>query len=139
MLGMWQAGRRPHAGPLLLMALAIAVSTLAWCLQSTAQRSIEDQADFAVGADFRVVEVGGFAPDKRATQIAAIPGVAAVAPVARSELSLGAGKTRTALIGIEPALAATVMRYRGDLGGSEPPRSRCGRGSDSVSRRRLSA
>jgi len=93
------------------------VSTLAWSLQSTAQRSIVDQADFGVGADVRLVEARGFAPDGRTAQVVATPGVAAVAPVSRAELTLGPELTRTALVGIEPALAARVMRYRDDLGG----------------------
>ena len=45
MFGMWQAGRRPHAGPVLLLALAVGGSTLAWCLLGTAERSQVDQAN----------------------------------------------------------------------------------------------
>ena len=63
MFGLWQAGRRPHAGPVLLLSLAVAVSTLALGLASTAERSLQDQADFQVGADLRLVETDNSAPD----------------------------------------------------------------------------
>src|SRR5690606_297713 len=81
MVGTWQAGRRPHAGPVLLLALATATGTLAWSMLSTEQRSLVDQADFAVGADLRLVEMGIDAPLHRTAEVAALPGVAAVAPV----------------------------------------------------------
>ena len=70
MFGMWQAGRRPHAGPVLLLALAVAVSTLAWCLASTSERSLVDQAGHQVGTDLRLVETNGFPPDGRAAALA---------------------------------------------------------------------
>jgi hypothetical protein len=117
MFGMWQAGRRPHAGPVLIVALAVAVSTLAWSLLSTAQRSIVDQADFGVGADLRLIEASGYAPYGRTAQIAALAGVDTVAPVSRSVLRLGPESVSTTVLGIEPTRAAQVMRYRDDLGG----------------------
>jgi len=122
MFGMWQAGRRPHAGPVLLLSLAVAVSTLAWCLLSTAERSIVDQADFGVGADLRLVEANGFAPAGRTEQLAALGGVAAVAPVSRDTLRLGPENTETAVVGIDPAVASTVVRYRTDLVDQPPAR-----------------
>jgi hypothetical protein len=117
MFGMWQAGRRPHAGPVLLLSLAAAISTLAWSMLSTAERSLVDQADFGVGADLRLVEANGFAPQGRTEALAAVPGVAAVAPVSRDVLRLGPETTATAVVGIDPTLASTVVRYRDDLGG----------------------
>src|SRR5262245_62798767 len=117
MFGMWQAGRRPHAGPVLLLALAVAVSTLAWAMLSTAQRSLVDQAAFGVGADLRLVEANGFAPDGRTAQLAALPGVTAVAPVSRDTFTLGPEDTPTAMVGIDAELASTVVHYRDDLGG----------------------
>ena len=62
MFGMWQAGRRPHAGPVLLLALAVGGSTLAWSLISTGERSQVEQAGHTVGADLRVTERAGVAP-----------------------------------------------------------------------------
>ncbi len=117
MFGMWQAGRRPHAGPVLLLSLAVAVSTLAWAMLSTAQRSLVDQAEFGVGADLRLVEANGFAPDGRTAQLAALPGVAAVAPVSRDVLRLGPEDTTTNVVGIDAELASTVVHYRDDLNG----------------------
>ncbi len=117
MFGMWQAGRRPHAGPVLLLSLAVAVSTLAWGLLSTAQRSLVDQAEFSVGTDLRLVEANGFAPDGRTAQLAALPGVATVAPVSREVLRLGPENTTTSVIGIDAELASTVVHYRDDLNG----------------------
>jgi hypothetical protein len=115
MFGMWQAGRRPHAGPVLLVALAVAVSTLAWSLLSTSQRSIVDQADFAVGADLRLVEANGFAPTERTDEVAALPGVESVAPVSRMLLRLGPESVATTMLGIDPDRGADVVRYRDDL------------------------
>jgi hypothetical protein len=117
MFGMWQAGRRPHAGPVLLLSLAVAVSTLAWAMLSTAEQSLVDQAEFGVGADLRLVEANGFAPDGRTAQLATLAGVAAVAPVSRDTLTLGPEDTPTAVVGIDADLASTVVRYRDDLGG----------------------
>ncbi|MCM0677150.1 ABC transporter permease, partial [Micromonospora phytophila] len=75
MFGMWQAGRRPHAGPVLLLALAVGGSTLAWSLVTTGERSQVDQADHGVGADLRLVERSGTGPDGRGGELAALPGV----------------------------------------------------------------
>lgn len=117
MVGTWQAGRRPHAGPVLLLALATATGTLAWSMLSTAQRSLVDQADFAVGADLRLVEMGIDAPLGRTAEVAALPGVAAVTPVHRTVLTVGADSVSTAVVGIDATRAAEVVRYRDDLGG----------------------
>lgn len=114
--GLWQAGRRPHAGPVLLLALAAATSTLAWSVLGTAQRSLTDQADFAVGADLRLVETAAVAPEGRTAQVAALPGVAVAAPVSRTVLTLGPERTSTTVIGIDAARAGEVMRARDDLG-----------------------
>jgi len=120
MLGMWQAGRRAHAGPVLLVSLAVAVSTLAWSLLGTAERSLSDQADFEVGADLRLVEANGFAPAGRTEVLAALPGVVTVAPVSRDTLRLGPDSTTTAVVGIDPVIASRVVRYRGDLLSTTP-------------------
>ena len=113
---LWQAGRRPHAGRVLLVALAVATSTLAWSLLGTAQRSIVDQADFAVGADLRLVETAAIAPEGRTAQVAALPGVAVAVPVSRMVLTVGAEHTRTTIIGIDATRAGEVMRSRDDFG-----------------------
>ncbi len=115
MLGTWQAGRRPHAGPVLLLALALGVSTLAWCLVATSQRSVVDQADHRVGADLRLVDTSWFPSPDRAQQVAALPGVTAMAAVGREELGLGAAMEPGSLVAIDTRAAADVLRMRGDL------------------------
>ena len=89
MFGMWQAGRRPHAGPVLLLALAVGGSTLAWSLISTGERSQVEQAGHTVGADLRVTERAGAAPLNRAGELAALPGVDRVLPAWRDEIRVG--------------------------------------------------
>ncbi|XTZ17391.1 FtsX-like permease family protein [Micromonospora echinospora] len=119
MLGMWQAGRRPHAGPVLLVALAVAVSALAWSLAGTTGASLTDQADHRVGADLRLTETGA-APDDRAAQLARLPGVTAALPAWRSTLSLGATGQPASLVAADADTAARVVRLRPDLAGGSP-------------------
>lgn len=120
MLGMWQAGRRPHAGPVLLLALAVAVSTLAWCLAATAQRSLADQADHQVGADLRLVEASRDAPPERGAQLADLPGADRVLPVFRDELRLGTEALPAALVALNATDAEHVVRFRDDLAHGDP-------------------
>ncbi|WP_410812358.1 FtsX-like permease family protein [Micromonospora sp. 067-2] len=110
MLGMWQAGRRPHAGPVLLLALAVGGSTLAWSLISTGERSQVEQANHSVGADLRVTERNGSAPPNRAAQITALPGVHRALPAWRDEVRVGRGDLPVTVIGLDPANAAGVVR-----------------------------
>ncbi|MFI6820005.1 FtsX-like permease family protein [Micromonospora sp. NPDC050187] len=120
MLGVWQAGRRPHAGPVLLVALAVAVSALAWSLAGTTGRSLTDQADHRVGADLRLTETDGSAPDDRAAQLTRLPGVAAALPAWRATLSLGATRQPASLVAVDADTAARVVRLRPDLAGGSP-------------------
>ncbi len=64
-LAVWQISRRPrhHAGPALLIVLAVASGTFALCQHATRQRSIGDQGDYTAGAQVRL-DIGGssFAP-----------------------------------------------------------------------------
>ncbi|MEU7844217.1 ABC transporter permease [Micromonospora sp. NPDC049114] len=110
MFGMWQAGRRPHAGPVLLLALAVGGSTLAWSLVSTGERSQVEQAGHTVGADLRVTERAGSAPPSRAGQLAALPGVHRAVPAWRDEVRVGRGDLPVTVIGFDPASAAGVVR-----------------------------
>lgn len=120
MLGMWQAGRRTHAGPVLLLALAVAVSTLAWCLTGTSERSLVDQADHRVGADVRLVEATRFAPDSRYGEIAELPGVGAALPAWRDDLRLGPESEPASVLALDAERAAGVVRMRDDLAGGSP-------------------
>ncbi|MBQ0904670.1 ABC transporter permease [Micromonospora sp. U21] len=110
MFGMWQAGRRPHAGPVLLLALAVGGSTLAWSLISTGERSQVEQAGHTVGADLRVTERAGSAPPTRAGQLAALPGVDRVLPAWRDEVRVGREDLPVTVIGVDPASAPGVVR-----------------------------
>ncbi|MEV4119573.1 ABC transporter permease [Micromonospora sp. NPDC049645] len=116
MFGMWQAGRRPHAGPVLLLALAVGGSTLAWSLISTGERSQVEQAGHTVGADLRVTERGGAAPPTRAGQLAALSGVSRVLPAWRDEVRVGRADLPVTVIGVDPASAPGVVRLADRLG-----------------------
>ncbi|MFC0526167.1 FtsX-like permease family protein [Phytohabitans kaempferiae] len=118
--GMWQAGRRPQAGPVLLLALAVAVSTLAWCLAGTSERSLVDQADHSVGADLRLVEATRYAPEGRAAEITALPGAETALPAWRDSLRLGTESTSASVISLDAAAAAGVVRIRDDVAGGSP-------------------
>ncbi|MEE6258246.1 FtsX-like permease family protein [Plantactinospora sonchi] len=120
--GMWQAGRRPHAGPVLLLALAVAVSTLAWCLAATSERSLTDQADHQVGADLRLVETFGDAPPERPGQLAELPGTSGILPAWRDDLRLGTEGVPAGLLALPAAHAGPVVRYRADLANGDPGR-----------------
>ncbi|MEV4542700.1 ABC transporter permease [Micromonospora echinaurantiaca] len=114
MFGMWQAGRRPHAGPVLLLALAVGGSTLAWSLVATGERSHLDQADHTVGADLRVVERTGGVPveatGQRAGEIAALAGADRTLPAWRDEVRLGRNDLPVTVVAVDAAAAADVVR-----------------------------
>ncbi|WP_433317166.1 FtsX-like permease family protein [Micromonospora sp. CA-269861] len=116
MFGMWQAGRRPHAGPVLLLALAVGGSTLAWSLISTGERSQVEQAGHTVGADLRVTERDGGAPPTRAGELAALPSVDRVLPAWRDEIRVGRENVPATVIGVDPASAPGVVRLADRLG-----------------------
>ncbi|MEV1147797.1 ABC transporter permease, partial [Micromonospora sp. NPDC049799] len=114
-LGTWQAGRRPHAGPVLLLALAVAVGTLAWCLAATSERSLTDQAEHQVGADLRLTEANGSAPAARTDQIAALPATRTALATWREALRLGPVSTPGSLVALDARTAEGVVRLRPDL------------------------
>ncbi|RAO36389.1 hypothetical protein PSN13_01990 [Micromonospora saelicesensis] len=116
MFGMWQAGRRPHAGPVLLLALAVGGSTLAWSLISTGERSQVEQAGHTVGADLRVTERTGGAPTTRAGELAALPSVNRVLPAWRDEIRVGRENLAATVIGVDPGSAPGVVRLADRLG-----------------------
>ncbi len=118
LLGTWQAGRRPHAGTVLLLSLAVGVATLAICLEGTSARSATDQASHRAGADLRLVE-SGLAPGGRATQLGGIPGVDTVLPAVQETVTIGSGSASTLLM-LDTERAAAVMRPREDLTDSPP-------------------
>jgi hypothetical protein len=122
MFGLWQAGRRPHAGPVLLLSLAVAVSTLALSLARTAERSLQDQADFQVGADLRLVETDNAAPETRAGDLAALPGVRIALPAVRDVVPVGPEGTPVSVLALDAESAPDVVQLREDLAGGSPDR-----------------
>lgn len=112
-LGSWQAGRRPHAGPVLLLSLAVGVATLALSLESTSRQSQVDQADHEAGADLRIVEVSRPGA-QRPAQLAKVPGVRAVVPAIRESAEVG--EEQVTLVALPAtSTAAQVVRLREDL------------------------
>jgi FtsX-like permease family protein len=120
MLGTWQAARRSHAGPMVLLALAVAAGTVSWALAGTAQHSLTDQADQQVGADLRLVEAAGVAPADRRARLAALPGARAVLPAWRDSIRLATEGGTADLLALDTARAGGVVRIRADVAGGDP-------------------
>ncbi|MCZ7438958.1 ABC transporter permease [Micromonospora sp. WMMC241] len=118
MFGMWQAGRRPHAGPVLLLALAVGGSTLAWSLVASWEQSQRDQAWHTVGTDLRLTERDGTAPDDRAGVLAAAPGLDRVLPAWRDELRLGRESRPATAVALDAAAARGMIRLDDADGGT---------------------
>lgn len=126
-LGGWQVGRRAarHAGPALLMTLALAVAALSTTALGILDRGVRDQAAFSTGADIRVVPQpdGGQAPpvERRHAVYAALPGVRAVTPV--TETALTAGDTPVDVEGVNTAAVLPTQRSgaAGSAGGGPVP------------------
>ncbi len=106
----WQIGRRPirQAGPVLLVVVATATTTLALAGWASWQRSAADQAAFAVGSDVRVDATAGTPLDPRA--MIGEPGVTAATPA--SIASIGSGGQ---LIALGAATAGRAILLRPDL------------------------
>ncbi|MFJ1696040.1 FtsX-like permease family protein [Streptomyces sp. NPDC088252] len=86
-LGGWQIGRRAsrHAGPTLVVALALAVGALSATALAILDRGDHDQAVFAVGSDLRITagpeDAGGVPEGERREAYRKLPGVDALTPV----------------------------------------------------------
>ncbi|MFC7218340.1 FtsX-like permease family protein, partial [Streptomyces polyrhachis] len=112
-LGGWQLGRRTrgHAGPVLLVALALAVASLSGTALAILHRGDHDQAVFRTGADLRI-EAGddsaGFLPrlDRHAAY-AALPGIRATTPV----VALG-GQVGSESVGVTAVDTAEIPATR---------------------------
>jgi hypothetical protein len=112
LLGMWQADRRPHAGPVLLLVLAVATAVLAPAVATTWQQSQRDQAAQQVGADLRIAVDNPSRSSGRELS-AALPG-AELMSVHRTDIQVAeAGSTTLLAVDSEPAPA--VARLRPDL------------------------
>ncbi|MEV7190585.1 ABC transporter permease [Streptomyces sp. NPDC093510] len=90
-LGGWQLGRRAalHAGPALVVTLALAVAALSSTALAVLDRGDHDQAAFQVGADLRVEPGDGVPPGERRAAYEALPGAESVTPVVTTEGYVG--------------------------------------------------
>jgi hypothetical protein len=104
----------------LLLALAVGAGSLAWSLVATWERSHVDQANHQVGADLRLRDAS--APPDRVAQLAAVPGIRAVLPAWRDDIRLGSGNTPAAVLALDAAAGADVMRINPGLVDG-PPRA----------------
>lgn len=119
----WEISRRPlrQAGPVLLAILAVATSVLAAAQWSSWQRSAQDQASFAVGADVRVsLPPQAPLPPGEVESVTRAPGVTASTPVIRTPVVLPTSGTTT-LLALDAGLAGPVAAIRPDLAGGSPP------------------
>lgn len=125
MLGANETSRRSvrHVAACVLVVLAITVSVFAASTQSSWSRFSSDTVDLAEPADVRVRSATSDpnTAEQTAAALADLPGVDAVMPVTRSTYS--EGDVSIAVVGIDPDLAATTMRWdersaRGDIAGA---------------------
>jgi hypothetical protein len=106
----WQIGRRPvrQAGPVLLVVVATATSTLALAGYQSWRQSAYDQAAFTVGADVRVSATATESPDTGT--ITRARGVTAATPA-----SIASTGNRAQLIALDAATAGSTILLRPDL------------------------
>ena len=107
----WQIARRPirQAGPVLLVVVATATTTLALAGYASWRQSAADQAAFAVGSDVRVDAAAGL-PLGATGAITGAPGVTAATPA--SIASIGNGGQ---LIALDASTAGQAILLRPDL------------------------
>jgi hypothetical protein len=104
------------------LALALALACLAEAYRSTLATGERDQAAYAVPSDLVVREnLSSLVPVLQAAPLAryeAIPGVAAVHPVARLTASAGpaASVSGVTVLGVQPAALAALPLWRSDWG-----------------------
>jgi FtsX-like permease family len=118
----WQISRRPvrQAGPVLLAVLAVATSVIAVAGWSSWQRSAQDQASFATGADVRVqLPPAAPLPLGQVAALTRAPGVTGSIPVVRSQVSLPNSGTAQ-LLALDSRRAASVATIRPDLANGSP-------------------
>jgi ABC-type antimicrobial peptide transport system permease subunit len=107
----WQIARRPirQAGPVLLVVVATATTTLAVSAYASWHQSAADQATFAVGSDVRVDSPGPL-PMGAAGAITRAPGVTASTPASLASIGNGAQ-----LIALDANTAGKTILLRPDL------------------------
>ncbi|WP_433229591.1 FtsX-like permease family protein [Actinomadura formosensis] len=117
-LGTRQVGRRRlrYAGPVLLLAMAMAVGVLSVVTMATWHRSQADQADFQSGADLRLADTaatGGPTPLGHGGRFAALPGVTSATGVLRSDADLGTSPAT--LLGVDARALGGILRVQPGL------------------------
>ncbi|CND81483.1 FtsX-like permease family [Mycobacterium tuberculosis] len=117
-LGTRQVGRRRlrYAGPVLLLAMAMAVGVLSAATMATWRRSQTDQADFQGGADLRLAgpdAVEGPGPLGRGGRFAALPGVTAATAVLRMDADVG--DRSATVLGVDAGALDPVLRVQPGL------------------------
>jgi FtsX-like permease family len=107
----WQIARRPirQTGPVLLVVVATATTTLALAGYSSWRQSAADQAAFAVGSDARV-DAGSPLSLGAAAAITRAPGVTAATPASVSGIGSGGQ-----LIALDASAAGKAILLRPDL------------------------
>ncbi len=107
----WQIARRPirQTGPVLLVVIATATTTLALAGYASWRQSTADQAAFAVGSDVRVDSAGPL-PLGAAAAITRAPGVTAA-----TEASLASIGNGGQLIALDASTAGKTILLRPDL------------------------
>jgi ABC-type antimicrobial peptide transport system permease subunit len=107
----WQIARRPirQAGPVLLVVIATATTTLALAGYASWQQSTADQAAFAVGSDVQVNSATPL-PQGAADSISRAPGVTAATVASLVDLGNGAQ-----LIALDASTAGKTILLRSDL------------------------
>ena len=107
----WQIARRPirQAGPVLLVVVATATTTLGLAGYASWRQSTADQAAFAVGSDVRV-DAAGPLPLGAASPIIRAPGVTAA--TSASVTGIGTGEQ---LIALDANTAGRTILLRPDL------------------------
>ncbi|MFH8471733.1 FtsX-like permease family protein [Streptomyces sp. NPDC018000] len=111
----WQFSRRPlrHAGPVLLLILAVAMGMLAIGQGASWDRSQDDQADFRAGASLRVLASADDDPEE-AGRYARLSGVREAAPAFRTTTEL-TGQRTAEVLALDTAHASERMLIRDDL------------------------
>jgi len=113
----WQVSRRPirQSGPILLVILATAATTLALAQYQTSRHSAADQAAFAAGADLRA-DIPQPLSLAAAGMIPRSPGVRTATPVARvSAAPAGSAGSAGELLAVDARGAANTVLLRSDL------------------------
>ncbi|MFJ8039112.1 FtsX-like permease family protein [Kitasatospora sp. NPDC096147] len=114
-LGAWQLSREAgrQSVPVLATVLAVACGSLAAGVLGALPASDRDRAAFAVGADLRLTGVSGPAPLRQA-ELAALPGVTGLTPVAERQAYVGGTAVQTVAVDTAVAGAHGLPLLRSD-------------------------